>query len=160
MYMVRNIFWGRYRLSLFIIPKDLDIIFDIYCICAFQVICWSMVSSWKLRSSTRLKVPHLILTSVHDWLYLVGWWLWNIIYPLFLICSDDLFNSSHFCKLLKKVVTPPFEARKSMWIKFLYFQWAEIDMKCSSDCWSPTKSDVTLARLSLHVGSSMSKTAT
>ena len=66
------IFWGRYRLSLFILPKDLEILFDIFCICAFQVICWSMVSPRKLKSSTLTKGSHLILTLLCGWLYLVG----------------------------------------------------------------------------------------
>ena len=53
LYMVHNIFWGRYCLSLFIIPKGREILFDIFCICAFQVICWSMVR--KLKSSILTK---------------------------------------------------------------------------------------------------------
>ena len=40
----------------------------------------------------------------------------------------------------EKVVTPPSEAIKSIWIGFLCFQWAEIDMKCTCDLsgWNPT----------------------
>ena len=53
--MGRNIFWGRYRLSLFIIPKNLEILFDIFCICAFQVVCRSMISPRKFKSSTLTK---------------------------------------------------------------------------------------------------------
>ena len=61
---------------------------------------------------------------------------------------------------LKKVVTPLYEAIKSIWIDFLCFQWAGIDMKCTFVC-SPTKFDITLAELSLQcqVRSLESKTA-
>ena len=55
----------------------------------------------------------------------------------------------------KKVVIPPFEAIKSIWIVFLCFQWTGIDMKWTCDC-CPTKSDLTLAGLPFQcqVGSS------
>ena len=61
--------------------------------------------------------------------------------------------------LRQEVVTTPFEAIKSIWIEFLCFQWAKIDMKCTRNC-SPTKSDLTLTGLSIQcqVGSK-SKTA-
>ena len=65
------------------------------------------------------------------------------------------------CTLLeKKVVTSLFEAIKSIWMEFLCFQWAEMHMKCTCDCY-PMKSDLTLAGLLLQcqVGSSKSKTA-
>ena len=96
--MVRNIFWGRYRfrLSLFITPKDLEILCDIFCICAFQVICWSMVSPRKLKSST-LTIGSPFNSTFGVWLIISRWWLWNIMYFVFLTFSDNLFNSSHFC---------------------------------------------------------------
>ena len=57
----------------------------------------------------------------------------------------------------KKVVTPPPEATILMWVEFWCFQWPKIDMKCTCECFL-TKSDLTLARLSLQwqVGSSTS----
>ena len=94
--MVRNIFWGRYRLSLFIASKDLEILFDIFCICASQVICWSMVSPRKLKSSTLTKGSPFN-SNFGVWLIISRWWLWNIMYFVFLTFSDNLFNSSHFC---------------------------------------------------------------
>ena len=94
--MVRNIFWGRYRLSLFITPKDLEILFDIFCICAFQVICWSMISPRKLKSSTLTKGSPFNY-NFGEWFIISRWRLWNIMYFVFLTFSDNLFNSSHFC---------------------------------------------------------------
>ena len=48
----------RYCLSLFKIPKDLEILFNNLCLCAFHVIYWPMVSPMKLRSYTLINVPH------------------------------------------------------------------------------------------------------
>ena len=59
LYMVRNIFWGRYRLSLFIIPKDLEIFF---CICAFPS---HMLINGQPKEIQ--KVPRLVLTLVYGW---------------------------------------------------------------------------------------------
>ena len=67
-------------------------------------------------------------------------------------------RSSDAYALLENVVTPPCEAIKSIWIKFLSLEWVEIDIKHIYDC-SPTKSDLTLGGLSLQcqVASSKSK---
>ena len=66
--MVRNIFWGRYRLSLFKIPINLDISVYVY----FK----SYADQWPAKGNQNpllwLKVPHFILTLVYGWLYLVG----------------------------------------------------------------------------------------
>ena len=61
--------------------------------------------------------------------------------------------------LAKKVVTPPLETIKPMWIELLCFHLAEIGMIWTRDC-SPTKSDTTLGRHSMQgqVGSSSSET--
>ena len=97
LYMVRNIFWGRYRLSLFIIPKDFEILFDIFCMCTFQVICRSiMVSPRKLKSSALTK-GFPFNSDCGVWLIISHWWLRNIMYFVFLTFSDNLFSSSHFC---------------------------------------------------------------
>ena len=68
LHMVCNVFWGRYCLSLFIIPKDLEIVFDAFCICAIKIICWSMVT-WKWRHNQRDGVsnhqPHTIVCLLH-----------------------------------------------------------------------------------------------
>ena len=95
LYMVRNIFWGRY-FSLFIIPKDLEILFDTFCTCTFEVPCWSMVSPRKLKSSTLTKGSPFS-SNFGLWLIISRWWLWNIMYFVFLTFSDNLFNSSPFC---------------------------------------------------------------
>ena len=55
-----------------------------------------------------------------------------------------------------KVVTTPFEARKSTWIEFLCFQWAEIDMKCTCDC-SPKKFDFNHGRIFISMASGVVK---
>ena len=94
--MVRNIFWGIYRLNRFIIPKDLEILFYFSCICAFQVICWSMVSSKKLKSSTLTKGSPFN-SNFDIWLIISRWWLWNVMHFVFLVFSDNLFKSSYFC---------------------------------------------------------------
>ena len=61
--------------------------------------------------------------------------------------------------LAKKVVTPPLNTIKPMWIELLCFHLAEIGMIWTRDC-SPTKSDTTLGRHSMQgqVGSSSSET--
>ena len=106
LYMVHNIIWGWYRLRLFIMPKTLEILIYIFCICAFQVICWSMFSPGNKNPLLSLKVPHIILTLIYCWLYLVGGYGISSIF--FLTFSDNLFNSSHFifpsvhCLLLVK----------------------------------------------------------
>ena len=43
LYKIFNIFWGKNRFNLHIIPSDLDILFDIFCTCPFHVKCWSIV---------------------------------------------------------------------------------------------------------------------
>ena len=48
-----NIFWGKNRFNLHIIPSDLDILFDIFCTCPFHVKCWSIVKPKKSKSVTR-----------------------------------------------------------------------------------------------------------
>ena len=93
---MRGIFWCRYRLSLFIIPKDLEILYYNFCICAFQVICWSMVSPRKFKSSTLTKGSPLNF-YFGIWLIICRWWLWNIMYFVFLTFSDNSFISSHSC---------------------------------------------------------------
>ena len=82
------------------------------------------------------------------------------------VIRDKLLNHlSMFCRsntLLEKrlLITPLFEAIKSIWIECWCFQWTEIDMKCTCGC-SPTKFELTLAGLSLQyqVGSLKSETA-
>ena len=61
--------------------------------------------------------------------------------------------------LAKKVVTPPLNTIKPMWIELLCFHLAEIGMIWTRDC-SLTKSDTTLGRHSIQgqVGSSSSET--
>ena len=139
---VRNILLGRYRLSLFIIPKDLEILFAIFCICAFQIICWSMVSPRKLEFSTLTKVPHLILTLLYDSLYLVdGYGTSCILFSehlvilysiqatfvhfciffssLFFTCERDtiltgVFCSSLYCKILWSNVAKTFDKSRKI----------------------------------------------
>ena len=94
--MVRNTFWGRHRLSLFIIPQDIEILFDIFCICEFHVTCWYMVNPRKLKSSTLTKGSPFN-SNFGIWLIISRWWLWDIMYFVFLTFSDNLFNSSHCC---------------------------------------------------------------
>ena len=57
----------------------------------------------------------------------------------------------------KKVVTSPFAAIKSILMEFVCFQSAEIDIKCTCCC-SPTKSDLSLAELSLQCQAESSTT--
>ena len=66
-----------------------------FCICAFQVICWSMVSRMKLKSFTLTKASPFD-SNFGIWLMLIisHWGLWNIMY--FFLIIDNLFNSSHF----------------------------------------------------------------
>ena len=94
--MVRNIFWGRYRFSIFIFPKDLEILFDIFCICEFQVICWSMVRPRQLKSTTFTKGSSFN-SNFGIRLIIFRWWSWNIMYFVFLTFSDNLLKSRHFC---------------------------------------------------------------
>ena len=53
LYKIFNIFWGKNRFNLHIIPSDLDIVFDIFCTCPFHVKCWSIVNPKKSNSVTR-----------------------------------------------------------------------------------------------------------
>ena len=39
LYKIFNIFWGKNRFNLHIIPSDLDILFDTFCTCPFHVKC-------------------------------------------------------------------------------------------------------------------------
>ena len=49
LYKIYNIFWGKNRFNLHIIPSDLDILFDIFCTCPFYVKCWSIVKPKKSK---------------------------------------------------------------------------------------------------------------
>ena len=53
LYRILNNFWGKKHFNLYIIPSDLDILFDIFCTCSFHVKCWSIVKPKKLNSVTR-----------------------------------------------------------------------------------------------------------
>ena len=53
LYKTFNIFWGKNRFNLHIIPSDLDILFEIFCKCPFHVKCWSIVKPKKSKSVTR-----------------------------------------------------------------------------------------------------------
>ena len=53
LYKIFNIFWGKNRFNLHIIPSDLDILFDIFCTCPFHVKSWSIVKPKKSKSVTR-----------------------------------------------------------------------------------------------------------
>ena len=92
--MVRNIFWGRYRLSLSIIPKDLEILFDIFCICASHMLINGQPKKIKILHS-HYRFPFNSNSGM--WLIISRWWLWNITYFVFSTFSDDLFNWRHFC---------------------------------------------------------------
>ena len=96
LYMKRNIFCDRYRFSLLIIHKYLEMSFDIFCICAFEVICWSMVSPRTLKSST-LTNGSPVYSNFGIWLIISRSWLWNTMYFVFLALSNYSFSSSHFC---------------------------------------------------------------
>ena len=68
--MGRDILWGRYRSSLFMILKSLEILFDIFCVCAYSK---SYADQWSAQGNSNpllsLNIPHLILTLLYCWLY-------------------------------------------------------------------------------------------
>ena len=67
--------------------------------------------------------------------------------------------SDRYTLLEKKAATPPFRAIQTTWIEFSRFQGAEIDITSTYAC-SPTKSDLTLAGLSLQCQEGSSKSQT
>ena len=96
LYKIFNIFWGKIRFNLHIIPSDLDILFDIFFTCPFHVKCWSIVKPKKSKLVTRsiicsFKFSCGIRFSMFRCL------LWKIINFDFLTLSDSLFISNHIC---------------------------------------------------------------
>ena len=135
--MVRNIFWGGYQLSLFIIPKDLEILFDIFCICAFQVICWSMVNPRKLKPSTLIKGSPFN-PNIGIWLIISRWWLWNTMYFVFLtlviiysIQANFIYPSVHCLLLVKGIL---FYLEQNELVKFISSA-KRISWKCLQALW-------------------------
>ena len=73
------------------------------------------------------------------------------------LCGKSPSVSRKLHSWKKNVTPPPFQAIRSIWIKFLCFQWAEIGMKSTCDCF-PTKSELTFPGLQCHVGLLKSRT--
>ena len=88
---------------------------------------------------------HTGITSCRTWKYVVvSCNDWNkygfpsIVIPFSpFVCY--LHKYKYMYRLGQKVVRPQFEAIKSIWMIFLCFKWAEIDIKCTCAC-SPMKS--------------------
>ena len=96
LYKIFNIFWGKNRFNLHIIPSDLDILFEIFCTCPFHVKCWSIVKPKKSKSVTRSIICSLKFScGIRFSMFRCLWW--KIINFVFLTLSDSLFISNHIC---------------------------------------------------------------
>ena len=96
LYKIFNIFWGKNRFSLHIIPSDLDILFEIFCTCPFHVKCWSIVKPKKSKSVTRSIICSFKFScGIRFSMFRCLWW--KIINFVFLTLSDSLFISNRIC---------------------------------------------------------------
>ena len=85
LYKIFNIFWGKHRFNLHIIPSDLDILFDIFWTCPFHVKCWSIVKPKKSKSVTRSIICSFKFScGIRFSMFRCLWW--KIINFLVLLC--------------------------------------------------------------------------
>ena len=98
LYKIFNIFWGKNRFNLHIIPSDLDILFDIFCTCPFHVKCWSIVKPKKSKSVTRLIICSFKFSCGIRFSMLRCLW-WKMLCWTYKICTEccstRLFRGPH-----------------------------------------------------------------
>ena len=90
-YIRFSIYFGvKISFNLHIIPTDLDILIDIFCIRPFHVKCWSIVKPKKLKSVTRSIICSFKFSCGIRFSMLRCLW-WKIINFVFLTFSDIFF---------------------------------------------------------------------
>ena len=116
LYSIIFIRWGKVCLSLFNIPIILEHLLDTFSVCFLQFTCVSRVRPKKLNSSTFSMIILIILgVSVLTFLLCI----WNNIYLVLAILSDNLFISSHSLILKSSSFIKQFGSMFGVFVKLL-----------------------------------------
>ena len=92
LYKTRRMCVGRKFFRRHIIPRVRAILFEIFCMCGFQLRCSSIVSPRKLNSLT-LSIVSEFIFKVGMMLFIFRWWWWKIMnLVLFTIYARFKFN--------------------------------------------------------------------